>query len=52
MLSYRSSGNRREESPDNRERCPVESTDRRKFMVGVTENNRLDVFRGKGEKAG
>jgi|GEM_PF-5214330 len=46
MLSYRSSDNRREESPDNRERCPVESTDRCKFMVGVTENNRPDTLSG------
>lgn len=46
MLFYRSwvcVPKTREESPGNIERCPVESTDRRKFMVCVTENNRPDL---------
>lgn len=39
-----------EESPDRVEHRTVESTDRRKLMGGVTENNRL--FGGKGENVG
>ena len=39
-----------EESPDRVEHRTVESTDRRKFMGGVTENYRL--FGGKGENVG
>ena len=41
-----------EESPDSIEHLPVESTDGRKFMDGVTENNRRLRIRsvaGKGE---